>query len=70
MKTKWKPIAELPKDMGLTMFVAISITPEYISDPWCVWKDDHTELRDDVKMGFARWPHDFPPTHFIDLRGE
>lgn len=31
----------------------------YISDPYCVWRDDDG--------GFARWPHHFPPTHWLPL---
>lgn len=58
----WRPIEEAPKCKA--MFVAIAIDAKlptgqkYTSDPWVVWTDG---------TGFARWPHDFQPTHFMPL---
>lgn len=61
----WKPISELPDDIGKEMFVVRAFNvvntldgPKYTSDPYCVFK------RSDV---FVRWPHSFPPTHFLRL---
>lgn len=62
----WKPIGSLPKDYK-PMFVAIAIdaitrpgsTITYTTDPWCVWRND---------LGtYSRWPHSFPPTHYMEL---
>lgn len=47
-----------------TMFVAIAIDVEgfvsrpYTTDPYCVWKEGDK---------FVRWPHKFPPTHWLPL---
>lgn len=58
---KWQPISEL-NITDRTMFVVKAFnTPAmngYTSDPWCVWKEGDC---------FARWPHQFPPTHFLML---
>jgi hypothetical protein len=53
----WRPIEEAP--VGKTMFVVVSIRPDYTTDPWCTWQPHPGE--------FARWPHPFPPTHFLLL---
>jgi hypothetical protein len=59
---EWQPIASAP--IGSEMFVArafnmdVGTTP-YTSDPWCVWQHTRGE--------FARWPHLFPPTHWLPL---
>jgi hypothetical protein len=62
---EWQPIETAPKN-NPKMFVVIGIRVKfgntvsgYISDPWCVWRrgDD----------GFSRWPHPFPPTHWMPL---
>lgn len=55
----FKPISEAPD--GMKMFVAIAVLPNYTTDPWCVWKDK------DANFGFARWPHKFAPTHFMEI---
>jgi hypothetical protein len=63
---EWQPIETAPKD-GRKMFVVIAVgtipfpvsLSTYTSDPWCVWRKDGG--------GFARWPHDFPPTHWMPL---
>lgn len=59
----WLPIDTAPKE-GRTMFVVRSFHVEigpirYTSDPYCVWR------RKD--MTYARWPHDFQPTHWMPL---
>lgn len=62
---EWMPIETAP--VGREMFVARAVnvvhpfagTHPYTSDPWCVWQDEHGK--------FARWPHRFPPTHWLAL---
>jgi hypothetical protein len=63
--SEWQPIETAPTDRR-TMFVArafgvkvssVSMYP-YTTDPYCVWRDGD---------GFARWPHPFPPTHWMPL---
>ena len=61
----WQPIETAPKDtremfVVRAFFVRNGFTGgiEYTSDPWCVWWDGD---------GFARWPHNFPPTHWTSL---
>jgi len=59
----WRPIETAPTDTK-TMFVVIALgvkpvgTFPYDSDPYCVWHHDGV---------FVRWPHDFPPTHWLPL---
>jgi hypothetical protein len=58
----WRPIDSAPTEVK-RMFVAIAIhspvANNYTSDPYCVWvENDGT---------FARWPHPFPPTHWLPL---
>lgn len=59
----WLPIESAP--VGKTMFVAKAFAQQivgsmmYDSDPWCVWQSS---------LGsFERWPHRFPPTHWMPL---
>lgn len=62
----WLPIENAPKT-GRRMFVvkAVGVRPTvgavslYTTDPWCVWRDGDGS--------FARWPHPFPPTHWLEL---
>lgn len=62
---EWQPIETAPK-RSKEMFVvrAFDVDPtgrglqRYTTDPYCVW----FELG-----GFIRWPHDFPPTHWVKL---
>ena len=65
---KWgyQPIENLPASIGRRMFVAISITPAYTTDPWAVWHQPENPT-DENRFGFVRWPHPFPPTHFMIL---
>lgn len=62
----WKTIETAPKDRR-TMFVVKAFDVangftggnKYTTDPWCVWRNDDGS--------FARWPHNFPPTHWLEL---
>ena len=64
---RWQDIAALPANIGRKMFVAIGVTSgngftggrAYTTDPFCVWREPDG--------GFARWPHNWGPTHFCDL---
>lgn len=55
----WKPIAELPKYIEKNMFIAIAVHLDFVSNPYCVWVDKS------LTTGYARWPHEFKPTHFM-----
>lgn len=62
---RWIPISQLPDTYKSEkrMFVVIGINVpkgrKYTTDPYCVWlNEDGT---------FSRWPHDFEPTHFMEL---
>ena len=62
----WQPIETAPKN-GRAMFVVQALdvcnsftgNRPYTTDPYCVWPDDICD--------FARWPHPFPPTHWMPL---
>lgn len=62
----WQPIETAPAS-GREMFVvrAFNVTypgygaRSYTSDPYCVWPEG-TGV-------WARWPHPFPPTHWMPL---
>ena len=62
----WQPIKTAPKN-GRAMFVVQALdvcnsftgNRPYTTDPYCVWPDDEGD--------FARWPHPFPPTHWMPL---
>jgi hypothetical protein len=58
----WRPIDSAPTEVK-RMFVAIAIhspvANNYTSDPYCVWAENDGT--------FARWPHPFPPTHWLPL---
>lgn len=55
----WRPIESAPRTRH-PMFVVRAFSGNgYSSDPWCVWRESDG--------GFARWPHDFPPTHWMPL---
>lgn len=64
---KWRPIFSAPYDETRVMFVVRAIDAQlpngciYTTDPYCVWRTDDG--------GFARWPHSFPPTHWLPLPG-
>lgn len=60
---EWQPIETAPSE-GRELFVVRAFNVRvgdvlYTSDPWCVWR-----CRDG---GFARWPHEFAPTHWCLL---
>lgn len=65
--SKWLPLSELPAEYGLTnrmltvkgFNVDVGNGKRYTTDPYCVWI---------TKAGtMPRWPHDFEPTHFIEI---
>ena len=65
---EWLPIETAPNECeGRGMFVVRAFDVQngftggfpYTSDPWCVWRC--------LDGGFARWPHNFPPTHWMPL---
>jgi hypothetical protein len=63
----WQPIETAPRDGRNGMFVVVGVTSgngftggkSYVSDPYCVWRDQGEV--------FARWPHNWPPTHWMPL---
>lgn len=64
----WLKIENLPDYYKTkpTMFVvkAFDVLPmqnsiyKYTSDPYCVWLENGE---------YVRWPHPFPPTHYLEL---
>lgn len=70
----FQKIENLPESIKTSrkMFVVIakdikpfpSYTSLYTTDPCCVWWDSY----DDYVC--ERWPHEFPPTHFMLLSEE
>jgi hypothetical protein len=65
-QSEWLPIETAPKE-GRTMFVVrgFDVTNpncgahHYTTDPYCVWPG--------YGGGWVRWPHVFPPTHWMPL---
>ncbi len=61
---KWLPIEELDMEDNLKVEVVVKAfnvkvyNTNYTSDPYCVFIRDRK---------FVRWPHHFPPTHFLVL---
>lgn len=64
---EWQPIETAPKDRKMFVVQAFDVetglsTPSggrrYTTDPWCVWYSNGE---------FVRWPHPFPPTHWVPL---
>ena len=56
---EWQPIETAPKDASPKGIMLIARTPNgYLSDPYFSWWD---------KDKWARWPHPFPPTHWLYL---
>lgn len=62
---QWQDIETAPRGTK-RMFVVIAINvciggPDwrYMTEPYCVCRD--------AKDGFAKWPHPFPPTHWLSL---
>lgn len=60
----WLPIETAPQK-SKRMFVVKAFNQKtstghsHNSDPYCVWRNDDGS--------FARWPHDFKPTHWLPL---
>jgi hypothetical protein len=60
----WLPIETAPKiRIPFPMFAVIAkdviVSPSripYTTDPYYVWRESNGK--------FARWPHEFPPTHW------
>lgn len=50
------------EDKEIVVFKAVGVpvgsARNYTTDPWCGWM---------MNGEFVRWPHDFPPTHFLRL---
>ena len=64
---EWQPSETAPKDRKMFVVQAFDVetglsTPSggcrYTTDPWCVWYSNGE---------FVRWPHPFPPTHWLPL---
>lgn len=61
----WLPYTEdLPPTKKMFVVIAKNVPypkafSKYTTDPYCVWKEPNGRL--------ARWPHSFPPTHYITL---
>lgn len=61
----WQPIQTAPVGREMIVAKAFDVSAGfsdgrlYTSDPWCVWQYSLGE--------FARWPHLFPPTHWLRL---
>jgi hypothetical protein len=62
---QWLPISTAPKEhKPYSMFVVIAMDVivgngiRYTTDPYCVWPMGET---------YVRWPHSFPPTHWMPL---
>lgn len=58
IKTSRKMFIVIAKDVKPTE----SFPSTYTTDPYCVWMED--------EFVCARWPHQFPPTHFMLLPEE
>lgn len=54
----WQPIKDAPKDSKRPILLISNAGPNgYITDPYAGWQNaDGT---------WERWPHPFPPTHFM-----
>lgn len=66
--TGWRPIAEAPKgrDANGKMHKALLIArypAEFTTMP--TWSDIRECWWDDSTGAWGRWPHSFPPTHFM-----
>lgn len=61
LASMWRPVEELdPEERWGTVHVLIAARPDgYITDPWTGWPNRNGT--------YARWPHPFPPTHFLTL---
>lgn len=67
MSMKWRPLSELPAEYGLTkrmvlvkgFGIDLGNGKLYDTDPYAVWITTAGTM--------PRWPHDFEPTHFIEI---
>lgn len=61
----WLPIEKAPTGKEMFVVRAFNVCVEssgvkmYTTDPYAVWRQEDGS--------FARWPHNFPPTHFCRL---
>lgn len=55
----WRDIASAPTDRRNFLVIGYREDLNYWTDPWSVFRD--------ADGGFARWPHDFPPTHWMPI---
>lgn len=64
----WLPIDSAPYTKEMFVVKAFNVVNgftgglPYTSDPWCVWLEKDGS--------FARWPHNFKPTHWLKLPTE
>ena len=61
---EWQPIETAPKAKKPMIVVIARLPSGYLSDPYCVWYD---EYRVGALSDWVRWPHSFPPTHWMPL---
>jgi hypothetical protein len=53
----WQDIATCPRgDRRVVLLISVNGPNGYITDPWTGWMNSDGT--------FARWPHEFPPTHW------
>ena len=63
--SEWQAIETAPKGRRMFVVQAFSVCngftggKPYTTDPYCVWQEDNG--------AFARWPHNFQPTHWAEL---
>lgn len=63
--TGWQSIETAPHTRKCFVVQGFNVQPTatsmagYTTDPYCVWRGDSGE--------FVRWPHQFPPTHWMPL---
>lgn len=75
MQNEWQSISTLPDDYK-GMFVVIGldvliprVNKQYTTDPYCVWlnRNPLLKIQEVLAEKFVRWPHPFPPTHWLPL---
>lgn len=58
--SEWQPIESAPKGRRKVIALVSNAGPNgYVTDPWTGWVEEDGS--------FARWPHQFPPTHWLEL---
>lgn len=56
----WQPIETAPVGRRKVILLISNKGPKgYVTDPWTGWID--------AEGGVARWPHNFPPTHWMEI---